>query len=94
MRLAAAGQSVPAKIYAWEERMLESLAPHARRVEVIAPLRSPQSSPLPQLQRHCSRLRCLTLRHIHADALPAVGCLAALEALDATGDRCLAALRC
>lgn len=67
--------------------MLASLAPQARRIEVLAPLRGPQSSPLPQLERHCGRLRCLTLHHIHADALPAVGRLTALETLDATGER-------
>lgn len=61
-----------------------ALAPHARRLDVLAPLPHPHSSPLPQLGL-CARLASLRLRHIHAGSLPALSGLTRLHALEATG---------
>ena len=62
-----------------------SLAPHARSIEVLAPLPAPDATPLPQLAG-CPRLRRLTLRHVHAGALPALAALPSLAVLQATGE--------
>lgn len=62
--------------------MQGALTPHARHIEVLAPLPAPDSSPLPQLPS-CWRLRHLVLRHIHTAALPALEALGGLVSLDA-----------
>lgn len=64
--------------------MAAALAPQARAVTVLAPLPHASASPLPQLARF-PRLSRLTLRHIHAAALPALSGLTGLRQLDATG---------
>lgn len=64
--------------------MAAALAPQARAVMVLAPLPHACASPLPQLARF-ARLSWLTLRHIHAAALPALGGLTGLRQLNATG---------
>lgn len=79
---------MPARIWRWDEGAHAALVPHARSIEVLAPLPGPGSSPLPQLAL-LPRLRVLTLRHMNASALPSLAGLTTLEALNTIG-----ALRC
>lgn len=73
-----------ARIWEWQAGMERAVAPHACQVDLLAPLPLPSSSPLPQTPA-CTRLRSLTIHHIHAAALPALSALVRLQSLDAHG---------
>eukprot|EP00887_Chlorella_sp_A99_P003147 scaffold9.g3147.t1 len=77
------GHSYAAKLWAWEPGAAAALGPHARHIDLMAPLPLPTPRVCPLLRVAHLPLRTLRLRHCAADALPALAELTTLEELDA-----------